>query len=264
MAPPPRHALAAPLALILAGQLLAGASGEALSANLRSTSSVRRNPLLDNYRKWSRAYEKDAQEAEAAAAKYSYMTQALQTGGSGGSAVSRAVHGEMNRNGAKQLAEAVWAFERTMRDPAPKRAAEAAAKAREPYMKEYVAYRDVGGKYDAAAEQYALLAGKDMQLANELTRFQNQYALEGNQGQANEFKGQAKHLVKQIGGEQKLAKEYHSMAKRIDAALPKIYDMANEAAAYAAYTQNPKGVVADFQLLPFTVAPPLAMPPPWR
>lgn len=249
------------LSVALALGLWAAAAPEASAAGLRSTAAAdARNPLLERYTGWARAYEKDAQEAEAAAAKYSYMTQALQAS-QGGGAVSRYVAEEMSKGGVKKWANAVWTFEKMLRDPAPGRGARAAEVARARYMKEYEAYRTVAGQYTTAAQQYSLLAARDDQAVSKLTEYEKQ---QGKSEQAAEARQEAEHLVKQSQGEKALAEEYTVVSKKIVAQLPEIYKMANQAATYAAWKENPHGAPADFQLIPFTVAPPLAAVQPLR
>mmetsp|Transcript_1187 Transcript_1187/g.2594 ORF Transcript_1187/g.2594 Transcript_1187/m.2594 type:complete len:274 (-) Transcript_1187:81-902(-) len=242
------------LALILE-QLVWLAAAEGLgSTSLRSRRSAvsSENPLLDNYRRMAVAYEKDAQEAEVAAEKYSYMTQAAL-----GGAVKQAVNTEMERLHVRPWANAVWQFERMLRDPRPANAAAKASEAAAPYEKEFNVYVDRQHKFDAAAQQYALRVRADGELAKNLATYSNQYRLEGDSEKADEFKVQAQTLMNQVASEQSLAKQYHAMAQQIFKKLPDIQKMAGQAAEYAAWKENPAGALPTAQLLPFTVAPPL-------
>jgi len=241
------------LALLLAQfAWSAAATGQGTSSLRSSSAAAAGNPLLDSYTKMAVAYEKDAQEAEVAAEKYNYMTQAAL-----GGAVKQAVGAEMERLHVKPWANAVWHFERMLRDPRPAKAAKAAAKAAGLYEKEFNVYADAQHKYEAAAQRYALRVRADGELARNLATYSNQYRLEGDTEKADEFKEQATTLINQVASEQKLAKQYHAMATKIFGQLPDIQKMVGQAAKYAAWKENPAGALPSSQLLPYTVAPPL-------
>jgi len=211
------------------------------------------NPLLEKYREWTLAYERDAWEAEEAARKYSMMAQSV---GSGGAEL--AVNQELRRLKVKPWANAVWQFEAKLRDPRPAKAAAAAGEAVKPYEEQFQAYAHRQKDFEAAAQVLAQRVNSDTDLAKSLATYSNQYSFEGNAKRANEFKQQAKTLMQQAKGEKALAEQYHEMAGQLHAALPKIHEMAGMAAAYAEYGQNPDGALPASHLAPYTVAPPVA------
>lgn len=214
-----------------------------------------RNPLLDRYRSWALQYEKDAQEAEAAAQKYSYMTQEV-VASAGGGVVNTAVAQELAKSKAKELAQKVWKFEARLRDPRPVDAAAAAEVAAKPYREEWKEYTAARNKYAGAAAQHALRAKSDGELAMQLQSYSDQNQVEGNKLRANTYKTQASTLMKQVASEEGLAKEYNSMAEKITGVLPDLWNMQFTAANYAAYHANPTGSLPSTQLYPYTVAPP--------
>lgn len=213
------------------------------------------NPLLEKYRRWALAYERDAWEAEQAAKKYASMARAV---GSGGAATQQAVNQEMRRLKVKPWANAVWQFEAMVRDPRPAKAAIAEGEARKPYEEQFHAYARRQQDFDAAAHALAERVNSDTDLAKSLATYSNQYTLEGNAKRSAEFQQQAKTLMQQAKSEKALAEQYHEMAEKLHGALPKINDMASMAGAYAGYGQNPAGALQASQLVPFTVAPPPA------
>lgn len=214
------------------------------------------NPLLEKYRAWAAAYERDAKEAEEAARKYASMAKAI--GHShGGAAVQTAVRLEMDKLRVRPWANAVWQFEEKLRDPRPARAAAAAKKAAEPYEEEYRNYERRQRDFEAAAQTYAQRVGADAALAKSLATYSNQYGLEGNHQKSAEFRKQAETLMQQVKKEQSLAEGYHKTAGQLHGALHEIQDMAGRAGAFAAYHENPTGALPAEHLFPFTVAPPL-------
>mmetsp|Transcript_73052 Transcript_73052/g.211464 ORF Transcript_73052/g.211464 Transcript_73052/m.211464 type:complete len:286 (-) Transcript_73052:36-893(-) len=243
---------------VVAGTLRAHAAVDATavtaSATATATGRATKNPLLDKYRQWAEQYEADAKEAEAAAEKYSSMTQAV----AGGTGANRAVIKELKKLKAKDLAKQVWSFEAKLRDPRPVNAAAAAEAAARPYREEWKEYTAARNSYLAAAAQHALRAKANGELAEQLQAHSDQNKLEGTAFKAETYHEQASALMKQVAAEQDLAKEYNQMADKISGHLPGLWKMAFTAANYAAYQENPWGSLPSTQLLPYTVAPPPA------
>jgi len=241
--------------LLPLGLLLPAVAGVTVRSESQRSTQATGNPLLEKYRQWALAYERDATEAEAAAQKYAAMTQAV---GNGGAAVQQAVNQEMQRLKVKPWANAVWHFERMLQDPRPGNAAKAAAEAQAPYEKSFQEYQKRQQGFEAAAGAYAGRVNADTELAKELATYSNQYSLEGNAKKAATFREEAETLMQQVKSEKALAENYHKMAGRIHGALFKIQEMSSAAGAYAAYKENPAGALPSSHLVPFTVAPPLA------
>jgi len=227
-----------------------------LRAGVRSRLRQRqRNPLLDTYRSWAIAYEKDAAEAEAAAEKYAAMTQAVVAGGSAGGA-STAVRQEMSKLHAKDLANKIWDFEAKLRDPRPAEAARAAAEAEKPYKEDWKAYVAARNSYMAAAIQHAQRVKANSELVKQLQAYSQQSRLEGNMFKASQYARQAASLMKQVSSEAGLTKDYQDMVRKLSGVIPSLWDMSYTAANLAAYNANPMGSLPASQLMPTTVAPP--------
>jgi len=241
------------LAVGLPGKAVGAQDGKRVS--LRSAQG-NGNPLLERYREWALAYERDAREAEEAAQKYSSMTQAIGRDG-GGAAVQQAVRGSMNQLEVRPWANAVWRFEHMLRDPRPAKAAEAAKQAALPYEKQYHLYQQRQLDYENAALRLVELSKADDELAKSLASYAKQYDLEGNEKKAAQFRDQAESLSRQVKTEKAQADGYRKTAEQFSVALGKIWKMANTAREYAAYHENPGNAPLPSQLLSYTVAPPL-------
>lgn len=232
-----------------------GAAVGAASLRHRTREGARAgNPLLEKYRRWTLDYERDAREADAAAQKYASMTKAM----SQGSAVELAVSKEMDRLKARPWANAVWHFEKMLRDPRPARASEASKAAAAPYEESAKAYGEREQQYGALAQRLAQRVTADAELAKSLAKFSNQYRFEGNDKKAAELRKQAVLLMRRAVEEKAKAEENQEMAETLYEAVKKIQNMARMASAHAAYEENPAGALPSSHLFTFTVAPPPA------
>lgn len=214
------------------------------------------NPLLAMYARMTKAYEKDAEDAEKAAAMYAKMTEDALPG------IKSAAHSigaqEMDRIHVKPWASAAWDFERKLLDPRAAKAGAAIGKATAPFAKAEGEYRKSQAAYDLTSQGLMLRATGDSGLAKKLMALSNQYALEKKTDLAEDYKMQAETLMKQSRGFGDLAKSYTIMAKKIAGAIPSIQASAGKAAAFAAYAENPTGDLPPKDLFPFTVVPPVS------
>jgi len=218
-------------------------------------SNVPGNPLLSMYRKWTLQYEKDAVEAYAETEHYSEETQKL---AAQANAKDRGVKvkKKLKDLGVDNWAFAAWTVQGMLNDPAPVKAAAAAAKATAPYNAAYAAYDKAKVQYDGAAQGYALRAKQDAGLAHQLMSYSNQFRLQGNTEQADTYKGQSTGLMTQADKFKGLSNQYSEMAAKIYGVLPSIQSWAGKAGAMAAYTENPLGALPAKEIFPFTVVPP--------
>lgn len=228
-----------------------------LLAQARAVDAAARNPLLAQYRRETLAYERDAREAEAAAANYAQRAKSMIYGGGSAAKVS-ALEGLRDLK-AKVWANAAWRVEHMLTDPAAAKAGPAAAEARAPYMAAYKDYEAKQGQYDAAAQGYAARANGDADSARQLLSYANQYRLEGNEATAGMFAQQSTAMMRHAAQMKEMAVKYEDTARKIHGALPTIEAMAGQAAARAAWLADPAGGVAPEHALPYTIAPPVAL-----
>eukprot|EP00747_Dinoflagellata_sp_TGD_P162077 gnl/TRDRNA2_/TRDRNA2_179273_c0_seq1.p1 gnl/TRDRNA2_/TRDRNA2_179273_c0~~gnl/TRDRNA2_/TRDRNA2_179273_c0_seq1.p1 ORF type:complete len:317 (-),score=83.94 gnl/TRDRNA2_/TRDRNA2_179273_c0_seq1:234-1184(-) len=229
-------------------------AGDADSADTQAY-SVASNKLINNYRKYTLQYEKDAVEAEKAAKIYSLMAkQAVKQSKAMTKQISTA---EFARVGIPLWAHAAWQFEEMITDPRPAKGAAAAAKAAAPYAKAYGDYVKAQNSYDAAAQAYGNRVGMDSSQAKLLQTYANQYRLQGNTELADAYQEQATTLMKQAEAFKGIALDYNTMAAKIFGVLPSIQDMAGVAGTRAEWMENPTGAFGPEQAVPFTPVPPL-------
>lgn len=213
------------------------------------------NPLLAMYRKYTMQYQKDAEEAYAQTAFYADETQKLAdkvTTHDMGLKVQK----KLKDMGVDNWAYAAWTVQGMLNDPAPVKAAAAAAKAAAPYNAAYAAYDKAKVQYDGAAQGYALRAKQDAGLAHQLMTYSNQFKLQGNTVQADAYKGQSMGLMTQADKFKGLANQYSEYAAKIYGVLPSIQGWAGKAGAMAGYEENPLGALPAKEIFPFTVVPP--------
>merc|ERR1712216_989351 len=144
---------------------------------------------LAMYERWTYQYQKDAQEAEAAAAKYSQLTaqEAAKFDPEG-------MHKEVAER-MKKMGVDTWA-----------------AAAAAPYNNAYAAYDKAKASYNGASIGYALRAKQDAGLAHQLMTYSNQFRLQGNDQRADEYKGQSQNLMTQADKFKGLANTYSETA----------------------------------------------------
>lgn len=223
------------------------------SAATNSKSGV--NPLLAMYRKWTLQYEKDAEEAYGEARYYASETKKLAEKANAKD-VGVKVRKKLKDMGVSDWAYAAWTVQGMLNDPAPVKAAAAAAKAAAPYNAAYAAYDKAKVQYDGAAQGYALRAKMDAGLAHQLMTYSNQFRVQGNNQRADEYKGQSMGLMKQADSFKGMANTYNEQAQKIYGVLPSIQSWAGKAAGYAAWEENPLGALPAKEIFPFTVVPP--------
>lgn len=230
-----------------------GSSGEVSSED--ASSSTKMNPLLEMYRKWTLQYEKDATEAYQATVHYAEETKKLADKVNAGMMAVK-VQKKLKDMGVDDWAYAAWTVQGMLNDPAPGKAAAAAAKAAAPYNAAYAAYDTAKVQYDTAAQGYALRAKQDAGLAHQLMSYSNQFKLQGNTEMANTYKGQSAGLMNQAQNFKNVANQYSEMAAKIYGVLPSIQSWAGKAGGEAAYGENPLGALPAKEIFPFTVVPP--------
>jgi len=213
------------------------------------------NPLLAMYRKYTMQYQKDAAEALAATEFYATETQRL-ADAANAQDLGVKVRKKLKDQGVSDWAYAAWTVQGMLNDPAPVKAAAAAAKAAAPYNAAYAAYDKAKVQYDGAAQGYALRAKQDAGLAHQLMSYSNQFKLQGNMGQADTYKGQSQGLMAQADNFKNLANTYSETAAKIYGVLPSIQGWAGKAGGMAAYEENPLGALPAKEIFPFTVVPP--------
>lgn len=243
---------------VLRASCLLFAAPPAIALEFRSflaRSSQEGNPLLEQYRKWTLQYQADASEASQAAAYYAQQTKMLEEKVSPGS-IDELMHKKLVSDGVNTWAYAAWAVQGMLEDQAPVRAAKAAAEAAAPYNAAYAAYDKAKTQFNTAAVGYALRAKQDADLARNLMSYSNQFRAQGNDGQAEVYKGQAHSLMKQAEKFKGLADKDTVMAEKIYGVLPSIQGWAGKAGAAAAYDENPLGNLPAKDIFPFTVVPP--------
>lgn len=214
------------------------------------------NPVLNLYLQETLQYEKDAAEAEKAAAMYQKMTHdvlqgPLKADTSGLTAM------EMGRIGVNNWGHAVLSFEDMLHAKAGALAAAAAAKAAKPYNDAVAAYAKAQGAYDSTAMAYDLRIPSDEANARKLITYANQYRLQGNDGMADKYDNMATAYVEQAETFAGQARSYYNMAVKINGATPGIQKMAGIAGTKAAWMKDPAGTIPQSHLFPFTPVPPL-------
>lgn len=235
-----------------------GRAGNAqVMAGLQQPPPPSGNPVVALYRKWTMEYQKDAEEAEKAAAMYADMTEKAADSKGLLDQTHAVARQDLNRIGVGTWAHATWQVEQMLRDPAPGQAAAAGAAAAAPYNKAYDEYTASKNSYDAAAQAYGLRVGMDEGLSKKLATYSNQYRLEGNQLMADEYENQAKLLMQQAEKFKGISRDYHGMASKIFAVLPVIQGMGGTAANFAGWQKNPGNHFGAEQVFPFTVMPPV-------
>jgi hypothetical protein len=207
------------------------------------------------YRKWTLQYEKDAADAYGQAAYYSEETKKLADAANAADLGKKVVK-KLKDQGVSDWAYAAWTVQGMLNDPAPVKAGAAAAKAAAPYVAAYAAYDKAKGQYDGAAQGYALRAKMDAGLAHHLMSYSNQFRLQGNNEQADIYKGQSEGLMTQADKFKGFANQYSETAAKIYGVLPSIQGWAGKAGAMAAYEENPLGALPAKEIFPFTVVPP--------
>lgn len=220
-----------------------------------ATAQTKGNPLLAQYRKWTLQYEKDAKEAEGAAAYYAGETKKLAhaiTADQIGAEVKK----KLKDMGVDIWAYSAWTVQGMLNDPAPVKAAAAAAKAAAPYNAAYAAYDKTKMQYDGASVGYALRAKQDAGLAHQLMSYSNQFRLQGNNEQADTYKAQSESLMTQADKFKGIATSYTNKAAQIYGILPSLQAWAGKAGGYAAFQENPLGALPAKDIFPFTVVPP--------
>lgn len=225
------------------------ATAKASSEEDRST-----NPVIALYRRWTKQYLRDAEQANAAAQHYAELTKAAiepieqET--------KKEAAAEMQRVGVREWGHATMQFEQLLENKQAANAARAAASASAPFMAAAGKYQQAQLAYDAAAQGYTLRVGADIARARKLQSVANQYALEGQKELAATYGGQAAVLLKQATSFRGMAEQYHGMATRLHNVIPGIQKDAGAAAAYAAYPENPGNAAGPEHAFAFTVAPP--------
>merc|ERR1719506_1386736 len=165
------------------------------------------------YRKWTLQYEKDAEEADSEARYYADETKKL-ADKVNAQDMGVKVQKKLKDMGVSDWAYAAWTVQGMLNDPAPVKAAAAAAKAAAPYGAAYAAYDKVKVQYDGAAQGYALRAKQDAGLAHQLMSYSNQFKLQGDTQQANTYKGQSEGLMQQADKFKGLANTYSETAAK--------------------------------------------------
>lgn len=217
------------------------------------------NPVLQLYVEETRQYEKDATEAEKAAEMYAKMSQELISQGALQAQTSSLTQGEMGRVHAKQWAHSVYTFEKMLTEPLGSIAAGAFVKGGAPYSKLVADYTKQQGVFDVAAQGYALRVGEILPVAKKLMTYANQYRLQGNDKQADDYDNQATSLMSQAEAFASNSKANYEMATELNLVVPGIQKMVGIAGTKAAYDAI-KGApmpIPQSHLFPFTPVPPL-------
>lgn len=217
------------------------------------------NPVLQLYVQETKQYEKDAEEAQKAAEMYSKMSQELITQGALKGQTQALTKGEMSRVHAKLWAHSVYTFEKMLTDKTGSVAAAAFPKGGAPYQKMVVAYTKQQGVFDVAAQGYALRVGEILPVAKKLMTYANQYRLQGNDKQADDYDTQATSLMSQAEAFASNSKANYEMATELNLQVPGIQKMVGIAGTKAAYDAV-KGApmpIPQSHLFPFTPVPPL-------
>merc|ERR1719453_1984605 len=217
------------------------------------------NPVLQLYVQEAKQYEKDATEAEKAAEMYATMSKELITKGALKAQTQAITRGEMGRVHAQNWGHSVYVFEKMLTDPTGSIDAAGAAKGAAPYAKVVNAYVKQQGVFDVAAQGYALRVGEILPVAKKLMTYANQFRLQGNDKQADDYDNQATSLMKQADSFASASKSAYKMATELNLVTPGIQKMVGIAGVKAGYDAV-KGAplpIPQSHLFPFTPVPPL-------
>jgi len=243
------------LARVLAAESTAAAIASSASQNSASAATrAEENPAIARYRELAQHYAQDAKEAEEGALIWSERSRALAYGGGG--VTKRKTRKALKLRGVRSFARRVWGVEKVLRDPRPVKAEKAALKAEAPYLKALNDYTMAKMSYASTAQGYEAHSQGDLSLARELFGYARQYQLEGNHEAENNFDHQSVQLLKQAKQMKGVADDYLAKAEVIARSLPAIQGMAKAARSYAAWQENPEGVLPPQQVYTATVAPP--------
>merc|ERR1719160_2291714 len=138
-------------------------------------------------------------------------------------------------------------------------AAAAAAKGGIPYQKLVDAYVKQQGVYDVAAQGYALRVSEILPVSKKLMTYANQFRLQGNDKQADDYDNQARSLMGQAEAFAANSKADFKMATELNLQVPGIQKMVGIAGTKAAFDAM-KGApfpIPQSHLYPFTPVPPL-------
>merc|ERR1719453_2130308 len=180
------------------------------------------NPVLQLYVQEAKQYEKDATEAEKAAEMYATMSKELITKGALKAQTQAITRGEMGRVHAKNWGHSVYVFEKMLTDPTGSIDAAGAAKGAAPYAKIVNAYVKQQGVFDVAAQGYALRVGEILPVAKKLMTYANQFRLQGNNKQADDYDNQATSLMGQAEAFAANSKADFKMATELNLQVPGI------------------------------------------
>jgi len=240
----------APTTLLLG---LLGLEGRAAAA---LTLARRSNPLLDVYRRRTFQYAQEAREAAASARNYADL--AARAVAESNPKTRASVRPALERMNVDDWAYAALHIDRALHAPEPAKAAAASAEAQAPYEEAYKEYEAAKAGYHAAAEGYARRANQDAGLAKQLDAYANQYQLQGGGPFAAAYRTQARRLMDQAVKFKDRAEQYSHTEQKIYGALPTISMWKERAGAYAAYQENPTGMLRTQDVYAYTIAPPLA------
>merc|ERR1719160_2206657 len=190
---------------------------------------------------------------------YSKMSEELIKQGALKAQTQSLTKGEINRVGAKLWAHAVYMFEKMLTDNSGSIGAAAAAKGGIPYQKVVDAYVKQQGVYDVAAQGYALRVGEILPVAKKLMTYANQFRLQGNDKNADDYDNQATSLMKQADSFAGASRSAYKMATELNLVTPGIQKMMGIAAVKAGWMAR-KGAplpIPQSHLFPFTPVPPL-------
>jgi len=211
------------------------------------------------FRRRAEQYERDAEEAEAAAQHYANLAQKAVAESS--ATVAGRTMKKLQDAGVNAWARAALHVERMMDDPRPGVAANAGLKARGIYDKRFNQYLKAGAQYGDAARGYNLRAGMDKTQAKQLRAYGEQLKLEGDGESAKTYDKQAELLDEQADKLKKVSENYAGMSGRIATASEQIEAMAAKAEKFAQWQANPAGVPGDGDLWTYTIAPPIQYAP---
>lgn len=238
------------------------ASAQQIGARVEATTAAYQapaNPVLELYMQETKQYEKDATEAQKAAQMYAKMSEELIKKGALKAQTQALTSQEVSRVGAKLWGHAVYTFEKMLTDNTGSIAAAAAAKGGIPYQKVVDAYVKQQGIYDVAAQGYALRVSEILPVSKKLMTYANQFRLQGNNKQADDYDNQATSLMSQAEAFASNSKANFKMATELNLAAPGIQKMVGIAATKAAFDAV-KGAplpIPQSHLFPFTPVPPL-------
>lgn len=238
----------------------AGLRGSIGSGVITGQNRLGENPLIAEYRRKAANYAVAASEAEQASAAWAAKTRAAVYGSS--SLTVSNTQMELSRRGMVPWARAVWQEEKMLKDPSAQKAELAAQAAAAPYEQRYKEYQSTQASYNVSANGFAMGAERDEKQATGLMGYATQSRLQGDAVAADQYVQQATMLRRQESSWRTYANKYHSTVDRIQIALPTIQRLAQNAARYASWQQNPKGAMSPKDVFPYTPAPPADPIPP--